>query len=98
VGGRSFSAFAASLALIGLLAIQACFEQGRQVEPEYLPSAQKTTLFTRAQRPPAFSAGDWDENHQWHDRDWWVQNRRAWVALHHPDWLESQTSSGAAHN
>lgn len=98
VGGRAFSAFAALLALIGLLAIQACLEQYRQVEPEYVPYADKTTVFTRAEPPQTFSAGDWDEIHQWRDRDWWVKNRRAWVALHHPDWFKSEASSDRLHD
>jgi hypothetical protein len=31
--------------------------------------------------------GDWDEHHQWHDRDWWEHNRRPWAEQHHPEWF-----------
>jgi hypothetical protein len=34
--------------------------------------------------------GDWDEHHRWHDRDWWMANRRAWVESHHHEWLEGR--------
>jgi hypothetical protein len=47
-------------------------------------------------RPPAYKyapppqVGDYDEHHQWHDRDWWVQHNRPWVQQHHPGWVASQ--------
>jgi hypothetical protein len=46
--------------------------------------------------PPAYKyapppqVGDYDEHHQWHDRDWWVRHNRPWVQQHHPAWLASQ--------
>jgi hypothetical protein len=40
-----------------------------------------------AYRPPVVY-GDWDEHHAWHDRDWWMANRRPWVESHHHEWLE----------
>jgi hypothetical protein len=30
--------------------------------------------------------GDWDEQHHWHDRAWWVGHRHDWVLRYHPDW------------
>jgi hypothetical protein len=94
---RAFPAFLALLFLIGLFALQACLDQRHQIEPAN-PDSYKMTVFTRAEPPQAFSPGDWDENHQWHDRDWWVKNRRGWVALHHPNWLESETFGDRRHD
>ncbi len=34
--------------------------------------------------------GDYDDHHQWHDRDWWVNNRRPWVEQHHREWLTAR--------
>jgi len=36
---------------------------------------------------PPVVYGDWDEHHEWHDRDWWVDHRRPRVEEHHHDWL-----------
>lgn len=36
---------------------------------------------------PPVVYGDWDEHRAWHDRDWWVENRRPWVETHHHEWL-----------
>jgi hypothetical protein len=35
------------------------------------------------------SWGDYDNQQQWHDAGWWLQNRHDWVASHHPEWTES---------
>lgn len=35
--------------------------------------------------------GDYDDQHVWRDRYWWVSNRHAWVHEHHPDWIENET-------
>lgn len=33
--------------------------------------------------------GDWDDDdHVWHDRDWYWHNRREWAEHHHPEWAE----------
>jgi hypothetical protein len=37
--------------------------------------------------PGPVAYGDWDEGHVWHNRDWWVANRRPWVQAHHQEWL-----------
>ena len=36
-------------------------------------------------RPPI--RGDYDDHHDWHDRNWWMQNNRPWVEQHHPRWI-----------
>jgi hypothetical protein len=35
----------------------------------------------------AYDRGDYDEQRQWHERDWWVQNRQDWVNQHHKEWV-----------
>lgn len=42
--------------------------------------------------------GDWDEHHAWHDRDWWVANRRPWVAEHHREWLTARNGERHIHD
>lgn len=32
--------------------------------------------------------GDYDNHQQWHDANWWLQNRHDWVVVHHPEWTE----------
>jgi hypothetical protein len=45
----------------------------------------------------AVVSGDWDEHHAWHDRNWWVANRRPWVEQHHSEWLAHNTAHDYAH-
>ena len=33
--------------------------------------------------------GDYDSHQQWHDANWWMQNRHDWVIVHHPEWTEN---------
>ncbi len=40
---------------------------------------------------PSYVYGDYDERHEWHDRDWWVNNRHYWTHEHHPDWVAHET-------
>ena len=35
------------------------------------------------------SWGDYDRHQQWHDANWWLQNRHDWVTSHHPEWTEN---------
>ena len=35
------------------------------------------------------SWGDYDNQQQWHDASWWLQNRHDWVTSHHPEWTEN---------
>ena len=32
--------------------------------------------------------GDFDDHHEWHDRDWWHDHHPDWVDQHHPDWYK----------
>ncbi len=32
--------------------------------------------------------GEYDENHAWHDPDWWEDHHPDWAAKHHPEWAE----------
>jgi hypothetical protein len=38
--------------------------------------------------PYARGEGDYDAQHQWHDRGWWVEHNHPWVAEHHPNWFK----------
>jgi len=40
--------------------------------------------------------GAYDQHHQWHDRNWWVNNDRSWVETHQPGWLRPQTGPAYA--
>ena len=85
------AALKAMLLLFGMLAFQACFERPRGAAPSYVSS---TPVFRAASPPPQFTAGDWDEDHVWRDRAWWIEHRRDWVEQHHPDWLKPAASHG----
>jgi hypothetical protein len=78
-----------SLLLFGMFAFQACFLESRDVIPANGYSSYITAMFKPASAPSGYEVGDWDENHEWHNRDWWVKNHRPWVALNHPAWLAS---------
>jgi hypothetical protein len=88
----------------GAMSLQACFYGGHPYYSQPAPYAYAPAPAygyapapaygyarppTYAYAPPA-SVGDYDEHHQWHDRDWWVQNNHAWVQQHHPDWVASR--------
>ena len=38
-------------------------------------------------RNQAFSMGAYDNNHQWHNADWWHHNDPDWMYDHHPEWV-----------
>jgi len=73
------------------MAVEGCFEGPPVPAYGYGPS-----YYAPAYAAPAYVApgpvayGDWDEHHVWHDRDWWVANRRPWVEEHHHEWLEGR--------
>jgi hypothetical protein len=71
-----------------MLALEGCFVAGpRPVSPAYGYPAYGYA----APAPAALVVhGDWDEHHVWHERDWWVNNRRDWVHVHHPEWIASR--------
>ena len=78
------------LLLLGLVTLEGCWET---LTRRHLTSglyAYETNLLAPASSP-LFTDGDWDENHEWHGRSWWVRNRRPWVGLHHPDWLKLES-------
>ena len=33
--------------------------------------------------------GDYASPQQWHDANWWLQNRHDWVTAHLPEWTEN---------
>ena len=37
--------------------------------------------------------GDYDNHQQWHDANWWLQNRHDWVIEHHPEWTENYSGT-----
>ena len=39
------------------------------------------------------SWGDYDNQQQWHDASWWLQNRHDWVVSHHPEWTENYAAT-----
>ena len=39
------------------------------------------------------SWGDYDQQQQWHDASWWLQNQHKWVISHHPEWTESYAAT-----
>jgi hypothetical protein len=66
------------------LALGGCFEESYGLGYGY--GAYYPYGPTSYSGPPVI-VGDWDEHHEWHNRDWWVDNRRPWVEEHHHEWL-----------
>jgi hypothetical protein len=33
--------------------------------------------------------GDYDQHHEWHSSDWWLDNHPNWVKAHHPQWAKN---------
>jgi len=81
----------------GALTLQGCFETvpgpgygygyGASYAPAYGPA------YPAYVGRPAVVYGDWDEGHAWHNRDWWVANRRPWVEQHHREWLSARPAA-----
>lgn len=70
----------AALVAAGMLSLSACFEESYPAYPAY--------GYAPVYAAPPVVIGDYDDYHRWHDRDWWVDNRRDWVQTHHHEWLE----------
>jgi hypothetical protein len=70
----------------GSLALQGCFDSGTGYGPGYYGSGPAYYSAPGYYSQPVYG-GDYDENRTWHDRDWWVNNRRDWVEDHHRDWI-----------
>jgi len=90
-----------SIFVLGALSLQACFYGGHPYGPA--PYAYAPAPAYGYARPPAYAyappprVGDYDAHHQWHDRDWWVQNNHPWVQQHHPDWIASREQGHEYH-
>jgi hypothetical protein len=39
------------------------------------------------------SWGDYDNQQQWHDASWWLQNWPDWVISNHPEWTENYAAT-----
>jgi hypothetical protein len=99
------NAFKALVFIAGTTILQGCFFGGghpyyADPGPYYGPSSYgPPAAYAYAPRPAyGYAApprvGDYDEHHEWHDRDWWVQNNRPWVQQHHPTWMASHEHDG----
>ncbi len=90
---RKIISLAALILLIGgsAIAVQGCFEESYGPGPGYGYGSYYPYGPSYAAAPPVV-LGDWDEHHAWHDRDWWVENRRPWVEQHHHEWLQGRAA------
>jgi hypothetical protein len=71
---------------LGTIAIQGCFDSGPGYGPGYYASGPAYNAGPAYYAQPAY-VGDYDEHRNWHDRNWWVNNRRDWVQDHHKEWI-----------
>ena len=85
---------AASL-VFGMLALQGCFESNYPA-PGYGYASAPGYYYAPA--PVYVGDGDYDEHHAWHDRNWWVNNRRDWVNDHHKEWLAHKDRDDQHHD
>jgi hypothetical protein len=76
------TAFGATSLVLGMFALQGCFESNYPGYGGYGYASGPTYY-----EPAPVIVGDYDEHRTWHDRDWWVNNRRDWVNDHHNEWL-----------
>jgi hypothetical protein len=62
---------------------------GLMNDPTYLKNHPNFALWLQ-QHPAAHrqveGMGAYDNNHQWHNNNWWHQNNPNWVAQNHPEW------------
>ena len=86
-------AIGATSLVVGMFALQGCFESNY---PGYGPGyggygyASGPAYYA----PAPVVVGDYDEHRTWHDRDWWVNNRRDWVNDHHKEWVDRDHDRG----
>jgi hypothetical protein len=82
MNSKIVTAIGATSLFLGVFALQGCYESNY---PGYGYG------YGYGSGPAYYSTpvvvGDYDEHHSWHDRDWWVSNRRDWVGEHHKEWL-----------
>ena len=48
-----------------------------------------TIAVPAAATPWQKACGDYGSPQQWHDANWWLQNRHDWVTAHLPEWTEN---------
>jgi hypothetical protein len=41
--------------------------------------------------------GAYDNDHRWHDTNWWHQNHPDWVSQNHPEWNNNHPEWGSSH-
>ena len=83
---KLFLAVGSLVLFSGTIALQGCFDSGPGYGPGYYGSGPAYYSAPGYYSQPVYG-GDYDENRTWHDRDWWVNNRRDWVEDHHRDWI-----------
>jgi hypothetical protein len=84
-------AIGATFLVFGMLAVQGCYVShypgyggyGYAPAPGYGYAGPRYY----APAPAYVREGAYDEHHAWHDRNWWVNNRRDWVNNNHKEWL-----------
>jgi hypothetical protein len=82
---KIIKAIGATSLVFGMFAVQGCFESNY---PGYGPGYGGGYAYGPTYYEPApVVVGDYDEHRAWHDRDWWVSNRRDWVNDHHKEWI-----------
>jgi len=83
---KLFLAAGSLMLLSGTIALQGCSDSGPGYGQGYYGSGPGYYSSPGYYSQPVYG-GDYDENRTWHDRDWWVNNRRDWVEDHHRDWV-----------
>jgi hypothetical protein len=61
---------------------------------QYHPEWAENHPDSRGREP---NDGDWDDQHKWHDRNWWVAHHHDWVARHHAEWLAAHGNDRPGH-
>ncbi len=78
---RSVSLIVQAIFLVaGITGLQACFYSEPAYGPPYYEPGGGTVIL-----------GDYDDQHTWHDRYWWVSHDHDWVHEHHPDWVNGES-------
>jgi len=69
-------------------------DPGLMDNPTYLRNHPNFALWLQ-QHPNAHQQveqmGAYDNNHQWHNTNWWHQNNPNWVSQNHPEWASNPT-------
>ena len=71
---------------------------GLMHSPQYLASHPNFANFLKAHpyvnREALQNYGAWGPNHQWHNRNWWMQNNPNWVQQNRPIWNQPASAFG----